>query len=130
MVRVSSGHLCEAEAPTEAAAENAGSYFSLPFLRKGSGCRGNPCQVQDGVLRNGVETQEGEQKVSSGHFLRGETLVRGFPVCEAEAPTEAVDLRGRGVVRVLGYHLTRRLRRHLLRECPRGEGGFARGEDG
>ena len=42
--------------------------------------------------------------MSSGHFLRGETLVRGFPVCEppteataenlpkasAEAPTEAV----------------------------------------
>ena len=48
--------------------------------------------MQDRVLRNGVETQVGEQKVSSGHFLRGETLVRGFPesLCEAEAPTEAV----------------------------------------
>ena len=41
---------------------------------------------------DGVETQEGEQKVSSGHFLRGETLVRGFPghLRVAEAPTEAV----------------------------------------
>ena len=27
--------------------------------------------------------------MSSGHFLRGETLVRGFPLCEAEASTEA-----------------------------------------
>ena len=47
--------------------------------------------MQDRVLRNGVETQEGEPKVSSGHFLRGETLVRGFPESYrvAEAPTEA-----------------------------------------
>ena len=116
-MRVSSGHLCVAEAPTAAAAENAGRYFSLPFLRKGSGVRvssGHLCEAEaptEAVAENAGGTparcrtescgtewkaQEGEQKVSSGHFLRGETLVRGFPLREAEAPPEAVDLRGRG----------------------------------
>ena len=32
-VRVSSGHLCEAEAPTEAAAENSPYFVMVRFLR-------------------------------------------------------------------------------------------------
>ena len=58
------------------------------------GAGGTPARCRTESCGTEWKTQEGEQKVSSGHFLRGETLVRGFPVCEA--PTEAVDLRGRG----------------------------------
>ena len=91
-----------------------GSYFSLPFLRKGSGCRGNPCQVQDRVLRNGVKNSgrgaksvqwtffawgnpsEGFPQTPPGRGAPDRGGSREFPLCEAEAPTEAVDLRGRG----------------------------------
>ena len=70
------------------------NYFSLPFLRKVSGCRGNPCQVQDGVLRNGVKNSgRGAKSVQWTFFAWGNpsegVRVSSGHLREAEAPTEA-----------------------------------------
>ena len=44
------------------------------------GAGGTPARCRTESCGTEWKTQEGEQKVSSGHFLRGETLVRGFPI--------------------------------------------------
>ena len=98
-VRVSSGHLRVAEAPTEAAAENAGVQWtplrSRSTDRGGSReCRGNPCQVQDRVLRNGVKNSgRGAKSVQWTFFAWGNpsegVRVSSGHLREAEAPTEA-----------------------------------------